>query len=567
MSPEESSAQYRAIATYVPVHGDEIRLSPGDRVVVLHSYDDGWVLGRNESINAVGLLPANFLVPEENGKESQLSSSFKSQSSADIVANERRSSLVVRARRVSTMKTGDLDRNRDSTSSLMTAVVAVAGGSSSPTAGGSSSTSATATTPTTAASSSGQANGLTSPSGSSSSTTVLPGTAVGGGSATAGSSSGASSSAGSTTSLVNGTSQSQTSSSAAGITSPSSALPPLPDTDGLRSPSATSNSNGTSSGSSSSAAAGSSGSAQRIEDAKKKLTAVNARRAGRAKIPANIGALRISVAGDSGIGKTCLIQSFKSTPEICASEPLPSSDGTAAIREVRASTVPPAELHTGEDPLNLTFIDTPGYGAVVDALQVIRPVVDYHLSQFQRTDRVFQRDISSGQLIRYLRAGTGAHTHVDVCLYGVLHRLTPVDIEYMRRLSPYVNVVPVILKCDTLTPEEVFRLKVTLLEEMRHAKIPMYGFGMAYDELLELARAQIGGAAPFAFSSPQAVAAQGGAPRPGGGVSEFEQMRTCLLFHHVDDVRTLTAEKFVSWRQSAGGQAGSPGVQIPPRGR
>lgn len=36
----------------------------------------------------------------------------------------------------------------------------------------------------------------------------------------------------------------------------------------------------------------------------------------------------------------------------------------------------------------------------------------------------------------------------------VLVRLRPLDLEFMRRLSKIVNVVPVIAKADTLTLEE-----------------------------------------------------------------------------------------------------------------
>lgn len=36
-----SSEEFKAIANYAPVHGDEIKLTVGDRVTLLHSYDDG----------------------------------------------------------------------------------------------------------------------------------------------------------------------------------------------------------------------------------------------------------------------------------------------------------------------------------------------------------------------------------------------------------------------------------------------------------------------------------------------------------------------------------------------
>lgn len=136
-------------------------------------------------------------------------------------------------------------------------------------------------------------------------------------------------------------------------------------------------------------------------------------------------------------------------------------------------------------------------------------MVDYHLQQFIKTDRVFTREIPSNQIVRFLRAGTGSHTHVDTCIYGVLHRLTPVDIEFMKRLTPLVNVIPVILKCDTLTPAECFKLKISILEEMAKAKIPMYFFGMGYDELICLARGGVSGAPPFTFASPAIMGENG----------------------------------------------------------
>lgn len=88
-SETNSEQQYRAIASYEPVHGDEIKLTQGDIVIILHSYDDGWVLAKNNKTLAVGLLPRNFLVTRESQQivtESSLS------------ASERRSSMVVRKR-------------------------------------------------------------------------------------------------------------------------------------------------------------------------------------------------------------------------------------------------------------------------------------------------------------------------------------------------------------------------------------------------------------------------------------------------------------------------------------
>ncbi|RKO95290.1 hypothetical protein CAUPRSCDRAFT_13000 [Caulochytrium protostelioides] len=58
--------KYIVIAPYVPAHSDEIKLAVGDQIVILHMYDDGWVLGRNDTTSAIGLLPHNFLTPRHD---------------------------------------------------------------------------------------------------------------------------------------------------------------------------------------------------------------------------------------------------------------------------------------------------------------------------------------------------------------------------------------------------------------------------------------------------------------------------------------------------------------------
>jgi hypothetical protein len=55
-------------------------------------------------------------------------------------------------------------------------------------------------------------------------------------------------------------------------------------------------------------------------------------------------------------------------------------------------------------------------------MMVIKPVVEYQVAQFMVTDRVFAKglDIPNTKLVKFINSGTGCHTHVDVCLYGVL---------------------------------------------------------------------------------------------------------------------------------------------------
>ena len=43
------------------------------------------------------------------------------------------------------------------------------------------------------------------------------------------------------------------------------------------------------------------------------------------------------------------------------------------------------------------------------------------------------------------------------------HGLKPLDIEFMKQLHDKVNIIPVLAKADTMTPEEVAEFKMTIM--------------------------------------------------------------------------------------------------------
>lgn len=53
-------------------------------------------------------------------------------------------------------------------------------------------------------------------------------------------------------------------------------------------------------------------------------------------------------------------------------------------------------------------------------------------------------------------------SRVHCCLYFLesnSHGLTPLDVEFMQRLHDKVNIIPIISKADTMTPDEVSEYK------------------------------------------------------------------------------------------------------------
>lgn len=61
------------------------------------------------------------------------------------------------------------------------------------------------------------------------------------------------------------------------------------------------------------------------------------------------------------------------------------------------------------------------------------------------------------------------HTHTNAAVYKThsgrnsprlsVHRLRPVDVEFMKALHEKVNIIPLIAKADCLTPTEIKKLK------------------------------------------------------------------------------------------------------------
>ncbi|TGZ79270.1 Septin-domain-containing protein [Ascodesmis nigricans] len=249
-----------------------------------------------------------------------------------------------------------------------------------------------------------------------------------------------------------------------------------------------------------------------------------------------IGKLKILVTGDSGIGKSSLI---KSVVQICEDivhvDPISSnistsgrhnttsytgrrpsdSETTKQITEVFASTrAYPQwwdELDEGrmlrrrskggpEEQIierNLCFVDTPGYGSGTSFLECIEPVVRYVEAQFERTQSLLGS--GEGDLMPLI-SGDGP-PHVDIVFYVILHRLKPVDIEFIRRLSPYTNVLPVIAKSDTLTPQQLQTLKVSILNDLRSAGIRSFTFNLSPGDLKNSTSDSPTPSAPFAISS------------------------------------------------------------------
>eukprot|EP00095_Tigriopus_kingsejongensis_P006232 maker-scaffold301_size216225-snap-gene-1.17 protein:Tk06232 transcript:maker-scaffold301_size216225-snap-gene-1.17-mRNA-1 annotation:"septin-7 isoform x3" len=173
----------------------------------------------------------------------------------------------------------------------------------------------------------------------------------------------------------------------------------------------------------------------------------------------------LMVAGESGLGKSTLINSMFLTDVYSAEYPGPS----ARIKKtVKVDTNKVLMQENGVN-LTLTIVDTPGFGDAVDNSDCWDPVIQYVETQYEnfldaetRVNRISLPD-----------------TRVHSCLYFIApsgHGLKPLDVEFMQRLHDKVNIIPVIAKADTMTPEEIVHFKKQIMNQIVQNRIKIYEF-------------------------------------------------------------------------------------------
>lgn len=179
----------------------------------------------------------------------------------------------------------------------------------------------------------------------------------------------------------------------------------------------------------------------------------------------------LMVCGESGMGKSTLVNSMFLTDIYSDEYPGPSKRTTKTV-EVEKTKVLLKEQNVN---LLLTVVDTPGFGSSIDQSNCWQPIADYVESRYEE----------------YLNAETRLHrTHipdnrVHCCLYFIYpsgHSLKPIDILFMQNLHDKVNIIPVIAKADTLTPEELVQFKKNVLNEISQNQIKVYEFPNCDDE-------------------------------------------------------------------------------------
>ncbi|KAL1919614.1 uncharacterized protein VTP21DRAFT_1545 [Calcarisporiella thermophila] len=255
----------------------------------------------------------------------------------------------------------------------------------------------------------------------------------------------------------------------------------------------------------------------------------------------------IMVVGASGLGRTTFVNTLCGS-EVLLHKELESPESAHVEEGIK---IKPVTVELDEDGvrISLTIVDTPGFGDNIDNEFCFQEIMGYLERQYD--------DILAEES-RIKRNPRFRDNRVHALLYFItptFHGLREIDIQLMRRLSPRVNVIPVIGKADTFTPSELKEFKKRVMEDIEYYNIPIYNF--PYDpeeddeETIE-ENSELRALLPFAIiGSEEEVVVNGrtvrGRQYPWGVVevdnpkhSDFARLRTALLNTHLQDLKEIT---------------------------
>lgn len=207
------------------------------------------------------------------------------------------------------------------------------------------------------------------------------------------------------------------------------------------------------------------------------------------------------VAGELGTGKTTFINSLLNKKVIShrfESDPLVVGDTkTLTFTSAKSVALPSTSILTRSqfDPSNaneepgialtetkiemvdddnmkllLNIIDTPGFGENLNNEICFIEIENYLRQQF---------DLVLGEETRIKRNPRFTDTRVHVLLYFITptgHGLRELDINCMKRLSKYVNIIPVIGKADSFTEKELLNFKNQIKTDIEKFNVPIFQF-------------------------------------------------------------------------------------------
>jgi len=200
--------------------------------------------------------------------------------------------------------------------------------------------------------------------------------------------------------------------------------------------------------------------------------------------------------------------------------------------------------------LNLSVLETIGYGDQINKEDSYTPVVDYIDEQF---DRYLQEELKvKRNLWSY------CDTRVHVCLYFVSptgHSLKAIDLVTMKALENKVPIIPLIAKSDTISKSELQKFKMRIRNELLGNNVSFYQFPTdpaTQDQATAAENEKLNAMMPFAVVGSTEECKIGNKvvrarQYPWGAVQveneqhcEFVNLRNAILRQNLEDLRETT---------------------------
>ncbi|KAK9831503.1 hypothetical protein WJX81_003303 [Elliptochloris bilobata] len=176
--------------------------------------------------------------------------------------------------------------------------------------------------------------------------------------------------------------------------------------------------------------------------------------------------MKVLIVGESGLGKTTFIKNllaaYAQDPDLTVNDAAgPDAAKTFESAPEKMCTTIVVRDHSTMTAFNYRVQDTPGYDRTEDNIE---PIVHY-------CEEACTRCLAAEQDTKRKGALTAEEDpRVDVALYFIApHRLRPIDIDFITRLSELVPVVPIIAKADSLTTPELRDFRMHVRAQLEHA--------------------------------------------------------------------------------------------------
>lgn len=249
----------------------------------------------------------------------------------------------------------------------------------------------------------------------------------------------------------------------------------------------------------------------------------------------------LMVAGSCGSGKSTLLNSLVDR-EIVNIDP---------STEINIYLL---NLESDGNMQKITFIDTPGFGNSMNDEALQDSIVDYIKDQF---DSYIEEETKIRRNAKY------EDTRVHCLVYLIPatgNGLKQRDVEFLKKVSGLVNVIPILSKTEGMASKELQDAKTLVREQLSFYKIKVFDFENESIVLPAVIEQRLNSAIPFACVFPEETGEQ---PRirthqnavvevDNPAQCEYSKLRDALLSTHIEAlIETTDSDLYEKYRSDA----------------